>query len=206
MSAMPTMMRNVKNGMITGGRSSGRNMSRPTSRESQLVGMLSAIPKTPLHARLAAADRLDPADDPALGTNIVPLQMTREALSDGYVRLMGALYEPQAYFERVDEFYVAVNIEFDRAWRSYAAKHAWQRRLRHLRFWVEAFGLLARLLWRVPDPALRRIYRRRFWGVVLARRDPVLTRVYAIKCALHYHIHQMAHLLAARDRPMVNTF
>src|SRR4029450_3308537 len=29
-----------------------------------MVGMLSAIPKTPLHSRLAAAGRLDPCDDP----------------------------------------------------------------------------------------------------------------------------------------------
>ena len=35
-SPMPTMMRNVKNGMTTGGRSSGGNSSNPTSREVQL--------------------------------------------------------------------------------------------------------------------------------------------------------------------------
>ena len=36
-----------------------------------MVGMLAAIPKTPLHAHLAAAGRLDPDDDPAGGTNVL---------------------------------------------------------------------------------------------------------------------------------------
>ncbi len=36
-----------------------------------MVGMLAAIPKTPLHARLAAAGRLDLDDDPAGGTNVL---------------------------------------------------------------------------------------------------------------------------------------
>src|SRR5207237_5591173 len=37
-----------------------------------MVGMLAAIPKTPLHARLAAAGRLDTDDDPVGGTNVLP--------------------------------------------------------------------------------------------------------------------------------------
>src|SRR5215471_19250409 len=65
-----------------------------------MIGMLSAIPKTPLHARLAASGRLDPTDNPAEGTNVIPLQMTRKALSEGYVRLMVDLYEPDAFFNR----------------------------------------------------------------------------------------------------------
>ena len=41
------------------------------------VGMLSAIPSTPLYARLEAANRLDPTDHPRYGTNVIPLRMTR---------------------------------------------------------------------------------------------------------------------------------
>ena len=51
-----------------------------------MIGMLSAIPKTPLHDRLAAEGRLDPSDEPEFGTNVIPLQMSREELRDGYVR------------------------------------------------------------------------------------------------------------------------
>ena len=41
-----------------------------------MVGMLSAIPKTPLHARLAAEGRLDLDDEPEFGTNVIPLRMS----------------------------------------------------------------------------------------------------------------------------------
>lgn len=47
-----------------------------------MVGMLHAIPKTPLHARLAEAGRLDWADRSEFGTNVVPLNMSREELCD----------------------------------------------------------------------------------------------------------------------------
>ncbi|MCB0944133.1 MAG: B12-binding domain-containing radical SAM protein, partial [Mycobacterium sp.] len=47
-----------------------------------MVGMLSAIPKTPLHARLRSEGRLDLADEQPFGTNVIPLGMTREELRD----------------------------------------------------------------------------------------------------------------------------
>jgi hypothetical protein len=61
------------------------------------IGMLSAIPSTPLYARPAAEQRLDLANQPAHGTNVVPLRMTRETLSEGFSQLMTSLYEPQAF-------------------------------------------------------------------------------------------------------------
>src|SRR5437660_7298501 len=70
-----------------------------------MVGMLSAIPKTPLHARLAREGRLDPADETEFGTNVIPLRMTRGELRDGYVRLMHELYEPEAYFGRLEDLF-----------------------------------------------------------------------------------------------------
>ena len=170
-----------------------------------MVGMLSAIPKTPLYARLAAAGRLDVADDPVYGTNVVPLQMSRETLSAGYVRLMQDLYSPSAYFDRIDELYIAARIEIDRAWQSYARQHPWRRRGRHLWLWLEAIGLWARLMARVPDRSLRRVYRERMWRILQVRRNPTLIRVYAIKCAVHYHMHQLVGALSARG-PVLNTY
>ena len=67
-----------------------------------MSGMLSAIPKTPLHDRLAAEGRLDRADTCEYGTNVIPLLMTREELRDGYIRVMNELYDPEAYFERAE--------------------------------------------------------------------------------------------------------
>jgi radical SAM superfamily enzyme YgiQ (UPF0313 family) len=47
------------------------------------VGMVTAIPKTPLYDRMLKADRLDLADRTPFGTNIVPVAMRREELRDG---------------------------------------------------------------------------------------------------------------------------
>jgi radical SAM superfamily enzyme YgiQ (UPF0313 family) len=170
-----------------------------------MVGMLSAIPKTPLYARLAAAGRLDPADHPAAGTNVIPLQMSRETLSAGYVRLMAALYEPKAFFERVDSLFVTAKINFGRGWLHYAAEHRWRRRMRHLRFWLEAFVILARLILSIPDASLRGIYRAQFWRLLRARRDPSSVRFYVMKFAIHYHMLQLVRRLSVGDRPIVNT-
>ena len=53
-----------------------------------MSGMLYAIPKTPLYDRLAAEGRLDLADKSEFGTNVIPLQMSREELLDGYIRVL----------------------------------------------------------------------------------------------------------------------
>ena len=50
-----------------------------------MLGMLHAIPKTPLHARLKAEGRLDENDTSEFGTNVIPRQLTRESLRDGHV-------------------------------------------------------------------------------------------------------------------------
>ena len=63
------------------------------------IGMLVAIPKTPLYDRLQAAGRLDMDDVPAFGTNIIPAKMSREELRDGWIELMWDLYQPKAYFK-----------------------------------------------------------------------------------------------------------
>jgi len=170
------------------------------------VGMLTAIPKTPLHARLASASRLDATDRPSFGTNVVPLKLSREALSNGYVRLVTSLYEPKAFFGRLDDFYIAGKVEFGRAWRRYDAEHPWRRPARHLYRWLVAAAVWARLLSHVRDGSLRRIYLEQFWRIVRIRPDPTSARFYAIQCALHYHGFQLARVLSVRDRPIVNLY
>ncbi len=171
-----------------------------------MIGMLSAVPKTPLHARLAAAGRLDPADQPVHGTNVIPLRMTRDELSEGYVKLMAELYDWRAYFARVDELYLAGELEIDRAWQKYARDHPWRRRGRHLRFLLEAFGIVLRLMIRVPDCLLRKAYRQNFSRMLRQRRNPAVLRIYAIKCAIHYHMHELIRVLLTRDCPLLNTY
>lgn len=171
-----------------------------------MIGMLSAIPKTPLHARLVASGRLDPTDDPRDGTNVIPLRMTRRALSDGYVRLMAELYEPNAFFDRLDDLYVTGGIEIDRACRGYGARHPWWRGARVAQYCLEACGLMLRLLIGVREESLRAIYRKRFWRVLRARRNPAIMRVYAFNCAIHYHMHRLVRALEAPARAVLNTY
>jgi radical SAM superfamily enzyme YgiQ (UPF0313 family) len=171
-----------------------------------MVGMLAAIPRTPLYTRLASAGRLDLSENPAYGTNVIPLKMSRQALTEGYVRLMSSLYEPQAYFERLDDLYLRGKLEFDVCWDRYRGLHPWRTWPRSLRAWLEAFGILARLLIQVPDRSLRSMYFRRMWQCLRLRRSGSVMQVYAIKCAIHFHMHQLVRVLAAGERSMVNTF
>jgi hypothetical protein len=168
--------------------------------------MLSAIPKTPLHARLAAAGRLDAADEPVGGTNVLPLKMSREALSDGYVRLMAELYDAEAYFARLDDLYVAGRLRAERGWLHFAGCHPWHRRARQLRRFVEAAALALRLWSQVPEKRLRRIYRQRLSNLLRRRPDPSVMRVYAIKCAMHYHAHRLVETLRQHPSGLLNTF
>jgi hypothetical protein len=171
-----------------------------------MVGMLSAIPKTPLHARLAVAGRLDMNDEPAGGTNVLPLNMSRETLSDGYVRLMADLYDAEAYFARLDDLYISGAIRTQRGWEHYAQRHPWRRQARQARRLLEATGLVVRLLWQVPEKRLRRIYRQRLINLLRCRPDPSVMRVYAIKCAMHYHAHRLVEKLQRHGSGLVNTF
>ena len=170
------------------------------------ISMLSAIPRTPLFSRLAAEGRLDTADPPEYGTNVVPLNMSGAQLRDGYTQLMAELYEPEAFFDRVDGFYLDGHAVLDRGWQAFASERPWLRRLRHGRFWLEAFALFALVMVQVRDPVLRAEYAHRFRNVVHARRSPLIARAYALKCAVHYHLYRFSRTLQQRDRPVINTF
>ncbi len=90
-----------------------------------MVGMLAAIPKTPLYDRLAAEGRLDPDDVPEFGTNVIPQGMSRAELRDGYLGLMRDLYEPDAYFNRLEDLYLRANFQFGQGRAAYLRKHPW---------------------------------------------------------------------------------
>jgi radical SAM superfamily enzyme YgiQ (UPF0313 family) len=171
-----------------------------------MIGMLHAIPKTPLHARLAAEGRLDPEDRPEFGTNVVPLRLSREALRMGYVQVLNDVYEPEAYFGRLEDLYLRQRIPYGPARRTYWRRHPWQ----HLRTQganlLRAAGLYVRLMRGVPEAALRREYQRRIGRLLRVRRDPAVLLLYLVKCAMHYHHHTMAQRMADGRGPVVNSF
>jgi radical SAM superfamily enzyme YgiQ (UPF0313 family) len=171
-----------------------------------MLGMLVAIPKTPLFARLASANRLDEGHNQAYGTNIVPLQMSGEELRDGYIWLMARLYDPAAYFGRLDALYLEGRLQIDRGWHEFARRHPWRCLLRQARMSVEAVALMVMLAFGVSDRALRAEYRRRCFHAFRTRRTPHVLRSYALRCAMHYHAHQLVNVLQSRNRAVVNSF
>lgn len=74
-----------------------------------MTGMLNAVPKTPLHARLKGEGRLadDIVGDQFVFTNIVPAGMTRAELYAGYARLLERLYDYDAFRRRARSLLLA---------------------------------------------------------------------------------------------------
>ena len=69
-----------------------------------MVGMLTALPRTPLYARLAAEGRLvgeDTTDNTRLSTNVMPKQMTMDEMRAGYQQLYARLLSDRGISERI---------------------------------------------------------------------------------------------------------
>jgi radical SAM superfamily enzyme YgiQ (UPF0313 family) len=155
------------------------------------VGMVTAIPKTPLHARMMKANRLDLADRTEWGTNIIPAGMGREELRDGYLRVLQELYSAKNYFKRMDSLYLDRALGESRL-RDRTSK---EKPIRHLLACAEALFQAAfvfvRLQTVVKDKALRRDYRRTTYNVLRRRPNPFVIQTYALKSVMHYHYHKL---------------
>lgn len=70
-----------------------------------MVGLLTALPRTPLYERLEQEGRLlpgaDGTDNTSIGTNFVPRQMGHDALVGGYRQLYERLLSPRAIADRI---------------------------------------------------------------------------------------------------------
>ncbi len=69
-----------------------------------MVGLLTALPKTPLYARLQAEGRLrdlDSSDNTKAATNVTPKRMSYHELVDGYQRMVRRLSTDRAISQRV---------------------------------------------------------------------------------------------------------
>jgi radical SAM superfamily enzyme YgiQ (UPF0313 family) len=173
-----------------------------------MAGMLSAIPKTPLYARLEAEGRLDNAavDDPKVATNVIPLRMSREELRDGWVDLMMRLYEAESYFARFGTLFIEGRLPLA------TAKMTWLRRHRPVSYLklqaltiLGALGMLARL-WMDPRTRPDRpVYGRYLRKLLAARRPPRYLFQFAWKCVLHTHFATMTRQMARGETRLVNT-
>jgi radical SAM superfamily enzyme YgiQ (UPF0313 family) len=123
-----------------------------------MTGMLQALPKTPLHTRIAQEGRLvaESTGDQFVFSNILPKAMTRIELYRGYRELTRRLYDFRAYRARTLAFLL----------------HKGDEAARGLRLHAGELRLFARILWRT---ALRTSPRRAWFtltllGATLVRR------------------------------------
>jgi len=173
-----------------------------------MSGMLSAIPKTPLYARLEAEGRLDnpAADDPRIATNVVPLNMTVEQMRDGWLDLMDRLYDAENYFDRFDDLFVAGKLPLA------TAKMKWLRRHKPLTYLANqsltilaALGMLARV-WTDPRTrAHRPVYARHLRKMLTSGRPPRYLFQFAWKCIMHTHFAIMTRQMVRGESRLVNT-
>ena len=78
---------------------------RDSGIQAAMVGLLTALPRTPLYERLKREDRLiaeaDHTDNTRVGTNIIPKRMSYREMVDGYIALYRRLLSDRAIAERL---------------------------------------------------------------------------------------------------------
>lgn len=173
-----------------------------------MAGMLSAIPKTPLYDRLEAAGRLDnaAADDPRIATNVIPLNMSREEMRDGWIDLMQRLYDPVNYFGRLESLYVDGKIPLGQA------KMDWLRKHKPLKYAAQntliLFASLAMLhrIWTDPRTRPFRAYYRDFLGKFFKARRPLRHLFqFSARAAMHAHFAIMTRQMVKGETHLINT-
>jgi radical SAM superfamily enzyme YgiQ (UPF0313 family) len=164
-----------------------------------LVGLLHAIPTTPLFDRLKMAGRLNNNADSALfGTNVVPLGMSREELREGLIDVMRKVYSADGYFQRIDALFLKDRFAFAVHQLPYWKENrlAWAKRI--VGNYVKFLVLAARLVRTVDDEELSARYRSQLWRIVRARAlEPHILFIYTIKIAMHYHYASIVDTLGA---------
>jgi radical SAM superfamily enzyme YgiQ (UPF0313 family) len=152
-----------------------------------MVGMLTAVPKTPLYERLEKEGRLRLDDS---NCNIVPKQMTAAELQQGYWGLLKRLYDPQNFLDR----YFTINDypDFKRR-RAEISRRANEGKA--LPTLLYGFHLLRKLV-----PALIRdrsltivgaVYLRNFFKRNLrVRADIIGFAQFMNRCATHWHFYK----------------
>ena len=169
------------------------------------VTVLSPLPTTPLYDRLEREGRLD-SSDPEVA--FVPAQMTQRQLREGHTALVRALYEPEAYLERV--------------FTGYCESRAFRRRRARLEREIGGTNLGARLLRQIGglriaarlagtlahEGLLRRlagVYVRFYARNLVLGADAIPLDRYVMLCILHWHFFKMArhHRKTSFGNPML---
>ena len=150
-----------------------------------MTGMLQAMPKTPLHARVTAEGRLigESSGDQFVFSNILPRRMTRLELYRGYRELVTTLYDFRVFRRRALDFLLGKGAELGGAATIGRAELA----------------LFARIMWRT----VIRASPRRAWftlsllGHTLARRPSAFVDAVSL-AVVHKALYDYVHVLRGR--------
>lgn len=167
-----------------------------------MVGMLQAIPKTPLYDRLKRDGRLV-EEDPSC--NFVPHQMSRDELRQGYWDLVKRLYSPEAYLDRYFKVYESAEYLERRA--EICRKAGEGRRLPTLAYGLALlWSLFWALLWDGSLFSVGTVYARYFLFKNLRhRRDIVGFAQFVNRCVTHWHFYKFTRELTAGRLRAYNT-
>ncbi|MDA9700115.1 B12-binding domain-containing radical SAM protein [Synechococcus sp. AH-736-M02] len=142
-----------------------------------MMGMLQALPKTALWARLEREGRLIQGEDAAKGvnqTNLLNFKPTRPIrdIANEYVDAFSALYEPNAYMDRVYSYYLKMGAP---RWKAAAKLPS-----------LVDLKALSIVVWR---QGIKRNTRTRFWRYLLgmARNNPALLEQFLSVLAHNEH-------------------
>ena len=159
-----------------------------------MVGMLQAIPTTPLYERLKKEGRLV-EEDP--NCNFVPKQMSRDALRQGYWDLVTRLYTPEAFFDRYFKVYESPEYLERRA--AICKKAGEGKRLPTLGY---GLVLLWSLFWALLHDgsliSVGKVYLKYFLTRnIKYRRDIVGFAQYMNRCVTHWHFYKFTREVTA---------
>jgi len=152
-----------------------------------MVGMLQAIPRTPLYERLQREQRLVEQDP---NCNFVPKQMSREELQRGYWELVRRLYTPEAFLERY--FRVFQFPEYLRRRAAICRKAGEGKTLPTLGYGLALMWSLGLALWRAGAvTSVGRVYLSYFCSrYIKYRRGIVGFAQYMNRCVTHWHFYR----------------
>jgi radical SAM superfamily enzyme YgiQ (UPF0313 family) len=167
-----------------------------------MVGMLQAIPRTPLYERLQQEGRLI-KEDP--NCNFFPKQMSREELRQGYWDLVKRLYHPEAFFDRYFRVYQFPDYLQRRA--EICKKAGEGKRLPTLCYGLALFWSLVRALLRDGSlGSVGTIYLKYFFTKNIRHRPDIIGFAqFMNRCVTHWHFYKFTRELTAGRLRAYNT-
>ena len=167
-----------------------------------MVGMLQAIPRTPLYERLQREGRLY---EEGPGCNFIPKQMSRNELRQGYWDLVKRLYSPEAFLDRY--FKVFQSPEYLRRRAEICRKAGEGKRLPTLGY---GLVLLWSLFWTlVRDGSLisvGKVYLKYFFLHNIRHRPDIIGFAqFMNRCVTHWHFYRFTREMTAGKLRTYNT-